>query len=385
MPKSKPKPKQNTVRSSRAFQLKGEVEFYHKLYYLHYINKLAPEIAKKLKTLTPQCVELFGEFPNFSNVSNAETQRNLLHEIWLVFTKCVWKETRDYMNSFEWRRILSERDESLESSLKIQEQYTESVNTVVKKTLEEKSEELKYYFSPKLNMQPDNITESSLDLLLERLIYQHLRENDEQYYQTEKTFLEKIQRLKDFQNAFDKLLEKFCLEKEWLAEIIFRAIWDGSGKLQMYRYFSEDLNFELIADIKAKLGQEIKIEGDNETIFALEGGVPLHNPFVCSEHWFYERFEDYEEKAVEEYRKFIRKYLAVIKELFEKQGYKSKRRSYDYKRVRWLIWWNIKRWDKGKILAEIDKELQEKEKFYSLSAIDKAFHRFKKYDLPVRV
>jgi hypothetical protein len=387
MPKTKFNSKQNPKGTNRAFQLKGEVEFYHKYFYINYINKLAPEIAKELNMLTTQCVELFGKFPDFTHNSSFETQSNLFHEIWLVFTRCVWKETRDYMSSFEWRRILSEKDESLISALKIQEKFNESINTVVKNLLKEKFEDLKFHFSSTLSLEPDEITEFAIDLLLKRLLHERIKENEESYHQTEKTILEKLQKLTAFQNAFDSLLTKFCLEKEWLAEIVFRAIWDGTGKLQMFRYFSEEFNSELIADIKANLGQKNELKSGNEVISALEEGIPLHAPFVYNEPWFFERFEVYEEAAVKAYRKFIHEYLKVIKELFEKYDYKPKRKNYDYKRVKWLVWWNIKQWDKSLILEEIDKEFQEKEieKYYSLSTVDKAFHRFKKYDLPIRV
>jgi hypothetical protein len=47
----------------------------------------------------------------------------------------------------------------------------------------------------------------------------------------------------------------------------------------------------------------------------------------------------------------------------------------------WLVWWNIKYWTKDQILQEIANTT---DKFLTLDTIDKAFRKFKEYDLPVR-
>lgn len=47
------------------FQLKAEIDYWHKTYFVKFLNELVPELKDSLTELMPKCNELFGEIPEF--------------------------------------------------------------------------------------------------------------------------------------------------------------------------------------------------------------------------------------------------------------------------------------------------------------------------------
>jgi hypothetical protein len=214
----------------------------------------------------------------------------------------------------------------------------------------------------------------------------HCRKTDENYVKMMKSKDSKLEPLIEFQKDFDSLLKKFCLGKKWLAESVFRAIWNGTGKLQMEITFYENTSQEIFHEIHDRLKPKKITRTENEMMDKYDkfyvNNIPLPNPFQYpAPYHIIPPIEDYEENAIAAYRQHLHDYFKIIKESFRKFGYKQPYQHYQYDRVMWLVWWNIKYWTKDQILQEIANTT---DKFLTLDTIDKAFRKFKEYDLPVR-
>lgn len=353
---------------------------------MHYINELTPELAAELKELTPKCEELFGKFPVsidresfgfwFYEPDDDEEQRQLWWKIGNTFRDCIWKESRE-RSLVGWLDYLRENDDELKQIHQIEENIDKEIFDYVESLPEEKLNSLREIFASDYTIPKESINIQNLRFSLWRVQTNWLFENDENYRKQMDLKYSKLEPLTQFQNDFDSLLKKFCLEKEWLAESVFRAIWNGTGKLQMEASFMEDIPGEVTIEIESKL----KITPPNH-LFDRDS-IPLPNPFRYQErYWIYFPFDYYEEKAVEAYRKHLHDYFKIIKESLKKHGYKEPQGDkYDYERVKWLVLWNINPLTKDELLQEIADTTGN---FFDASTIDKAFRNFKKYDLPVR-
>jgi hypothetical protein len=313
--------KKKSDYSKSPFRLQSKIKHYHQSYFLHYINKDAPEVSEELKKLTPKCVELFGEFPVTIHTQNdyqklgiwfsiPKDQRNLWMHISTVLRECIWKESRDQNPRLYWLNFLRKNDNDLNEILKLES-------------------------------------------------------------------------LTKFQYDFDSLLKKFRLEKEWLAESVFRAIWNGTGKLQIEPSYIEEIPKRLTLEIEKKLGiirEFLELPSGNKLIEISplwEGGIPPPKPFTFHEqYWIYDSFEKYEEQAVEAYRQHVQDYFKTIEELFEKYGYKKHQgRQSDFERVRWLVFYIVKNHTSTKIIGDINLED---------STFWAAIKEFEKFDLPTK-
>ncbi len=52
------------------FQLKAEVDYRHKAYFVKYVNKLVPKLKDSLIELMPRCKDLFGTIPEFDEYND---------------------------------------------------------------------------------------------------------------------------------------------------------------------------------------------------------------------------------------------------------------------------------------------------------------------------
>ncbi len=253
------------------FRLKSANEFYHKGYFLHYINDLVPEVSAELKKLTPNCEELFGEFPVsietlpdwvnfgvwFNEPDDDIEQRQSWFKITRIFRDCIWKESREN-KTIEWLGFLRENDDELKQIHEFQEKLMDETDQYVKSLPEEKLDSLREIFASDWHKPKESLDIQDLQFSYWRRESYWLSENDENYRKQTDLEFSKLEPLIKFQNDFDSLLKKFCLEKEWLAESVFLAIWNGTGKLQMESTFIETFSEELLDEIMKNLGQKKK-------------------------------------------------------------------------------------------------------------------------------
>jgi hypothetical protein len=99
-----------------------------------------------------------------------------------------------------------------------------------------------------------------------------------------------------------------------------------------------------------------------------------------------EEKENYEKRITEGFEAELQRYFHNVSRLFDLDSIKRITKPIDYNRVKWLVRWTVQGWSKEQIQEEIDKEFQNQgiEKYIDISTIDKAFHQFKKFDLPVK-
>lgn len=367
--------KKKSDHSGSPVRLKSKIKHYHQSYFLHYINEEVPEISEKLKKLTPICVELFGEFPVTIHTQNDylklgvwfrvhEDQRQLLWNINTVLRECIWKESRDRYGSFYWLHFLRKNDKDLNQILEVEENIQKETFQIVELLNEEQLDSLKDFASSIYTTPKDALSLQNLQFLFWELKEGLLRQNDETYIKLINLKYSKLEALTEFQNDFDLLLKRFRLEKEWLAESVFRAIWSGTGKLQIEASYIEEIPKEITLDIEKRLGisrEFLKLPNKDEPIEITplwEGEIPPPEPFTFQEqYWIYSSFEEYKEKAAEAYRKHLENYFEVIKETFENQGYKKKQgRPHDFERVKWLVFYIVKNWAAKKVMENFNIE-----------------------------
>ena len=218
-----------------------------------------------------------------------------------------------------------------------------------------------------------------------------------------------IDELKEFQQSFDTILKKYHLEKSWLAQIVFEAIWCGTGSLRLPSSFSEGLDISLLKDIKNKLAEQEKSrrsanrgvpsltedtnENDDELLgFPMIQTFPRLLPFQFSEKFgIYDNPAEYQKKAVEEYRHYLDNYFEIIKECLKKDGYKlSRGDNYDLQSIKRLVYWNNSNfeylWEVIPSIPEFEKvEMKNEKQVKSIEdRLRKSFEDYAKLDLPVR-
>jgi hypothetical protein len=398
------------INPSPPFRLPGQIKHSHQAYFLYFINELAPEVSEEIKKLHPLCEEFFGSYPFstpaiqdyrglgvwYSNPYYDEKQRPKWFEFITIFRECIWFETRNYIGITEWLKALEPNDEILKAASEIQRDYSEKVQKFIDNHYKENVEFYKSFYLklPEYKNLSDYDLEFNIKQYLRMRCYEWLKENNENYLKTWKIQWDKIDNFEDFLNRFDGLIERFCLEKHWLAQSLFLAIWNGSGKLQTASSYMESVPEEILDEIKERLGRNEPNQKENtsalrplNTIY--DPNIPLPDSFNYKEIYRISTpFEYYEESAIEAYRQHLQDYFRIIKESFKKFGYKELQGdTYNYERLKWLVWWNVKKWDKTKIVEENERETREDKeigKEIEISTINKAFNQFKSYDLPVR-
>jgi len=373
------------------FCLPSVTKHHYQRAYLYYINQTTPIVSEKLKALTSSCVNLFGEYP--LKDKNQDEARGLWWKIEKAFN-CVYKEAREYEGISSWIGILREHNEILNQICEREEKMNEEASKFVESMTKEGLDELREIFSNRWTKPKDKITTQDLQSAYMLYKWQHRFHNDKDFAELIRSKFSYADVLVQFQNDFDFLLAEFCFEKRWLIWAVFKAIWSGTGVLQTEDSIHENIPKEIIIEIRNRLN----IKSQNEFAMRLvpkpngeyvqndfgfgKAGIPLSNAFNFTEqYWIFGSFDSYKEKAIESYRCHLDEYFNIIKESFEKFGYKQSRRRYDYTRVEWLVQWNIGLWSKDQILQHLANKT---DKFLTLDSIDKAFRKFKEYDLPVR-
>lgn len=402
--------KKKTDSNKPPLRLKSRTKLFFQGHFLHYINECAPELSFELKKLTQTCEELFGKFPvsihalpdqnNFGVwFLKDDEQRRAWSFISRTFMECVYKKFRNNHGSSSWISYFADEDGSLKKALDTQQKYTEIIDELVEKQIENNLDDLKLEFSALTGGEilPQEVEDYTIRVWLKRPLYEFLRENDEIYRNAEEFKNSKINKLEEFQKSFDSLLENYCLEKFWLAKSVFGAIWNGLGKLQMESVYMEEIPKEVALEIQDKLKiprQILRVPyGDDVEIPQFgENSIPNTKPFTYKEPYsIYSSFKNYEQKAVEAYRQHINDYLIAIKDSFKKHGYAEHRGdAFDYDQVQRLVYWNISNfvylWEIVESIPEFHEVniKNESEVNSATNRLISTFELCKKFDLPVR-
>ncbi len=384
-----------TIRKATSpVKLKSEIVFHYKNSFIFYINELAPEVARDLKKLTAKCQEFFGKMP--AAETDLEKRRNYFSVCEIVY-ECFWKIDGHYCGTTNWTSVIKRYDGIHKPFLDSWFNLLNENGKVVDSEIGKNPDYWKTLYSEAFQIPEQEIKGVDLRFQIGIDFNRKLYETNEKFQQMRDTQDKILNEFEDFQKSFADLLEKHQLEKDWLASIVFQAIWDGTGQLQYYSSYGENLPSELIEDIKKKLEEEKPFwkkkdfwekEDSNEITGLIPTGIALQNLIPHPDAFQYQEslslffsFEEYEEKAIEAYRQHLKRYFTIIHQSLKEHGYKSGRgKPHDYTRVKWLVWWNVKKWCKDKILDELAKD----EIYLDLSTIDKAFRKFKHYELPVR-
>ncbi len=378
MPRTSKKP---SVKSP--FQIPEFTELNHQWEYLQNINAIASEVSEAIKKLTPQCLTLFG---GLSALKSESRDLELRYLIGRVFDMCVWKESREGDKS-RWFSILSKNNVVLSQILEVEKNLEEKMENSFSFLNEEEVNNLREVSGSYFSKPRETINAKDLQYIFRTQYLRCLRENDEVYRKFRKLKQSKLKPLIKFQEDFDLLLKEFYLEKQWIAMPVFEAIWDGTGKLKMDPRCLVSVPEKVVIEIKDKLEKKQTDNSENNSdpeknaLYA-NIRIPSIKPFTYEEEYtIASNLEEYENNAVEAYRQHLHHYLIVIKDAYEKSGYKHQRRPYEYKRVEWLVWWNIKQLT-AKDIAQ--KVCETTSKNVTEQAIKKALEKFINYDLPFR-
>ncbi len=398
MPKKQKKPTENVA----PFQLPELIKLNYQQYYLKYINEFASEVGSAIKQLSPQCIKLFGTLLAINE--NRPQSQELRYLVWRVFNECVWKHSRsgnEFSHQFsisdkdgkslvvnsKWLSTLSENNKELKQILEKEAALNMKMELKFKSLSREQLDQLRRESIPYFSKPIELIDDKDLQLIFKKECFRYLTEDSEEYRELSKLKYSNIEPLLQFQKEFDSLLEKFCLEEEWLAMSVFEAIWSGTEILKMDLRYMDNTPEEIIIEIKNRLSENQTVEVEDDVnyitpkIYA-DITIPPLEPFFYNPPYSIDfPLKYYEKKAVEAYRQHLRNYLNILEESYKKFGYKLNRRPYDYTRLLWLVWWNIKQWTLEKILQEIGDTTGQ---YPSQETITKAFKNFKEYDLPLR-
>jgi hypothetical protein len=176
-----------------------------------------------------------------------------------TFYDCIWEGSRDEAGR-DWFKFLRENDEALNKILEFEEDERKVAFQYIESLTEEKLDVFREKFAPYYTKPKESLTILDLQHSFWHFVEDRYRETNENYVKMMKSKDSKLEPLIEFQKDFDSLLTKFCLKKVWLAESVFRAIWNGTGKLQMETTFREDTSQEIFHEIHDRLKPKILLE-----------------------------------------------------------------------------------------------------------------------------
>lgn len=162
----------------------------------------------------------------------------------------------------------------------------------------------------------------------------------------------------DLKASFAKYLETFELTLDWLRQGLFRLLTDIARS---------PIHFNSLCYVYSHAwcpmsGEPFELQLDG---------------WAAEESWL--QFEANARAAFEE--KLASHKIDTIK-LFRDNGYKRTTKPLDFRPVKWLVYWTVKRWSKDDILDLIDSEGDNIG--FDIKALEKHFRNFKKFGLPVR-
>ncbi len=95
----------------------------------------------------------------------------------------------------------------------------------------------------------------------------------------------------------------------------------------------------------------------------------------------------YAKEAIAAFHEHLYNYVKETAANAEARGYTTKGRLNEFDDVKWLVFWTVKKRTKDEILVKMDEERSarfETEKTTDISTLNKAFRKFRNFDLPVR-
>jgi hypothetical protein len=371
------------------FRSRSQIELRHKEAFLYFVNDLE-EFAIELKKLTPICCRIFGGFPNRPVSGTFEDYCKLWSKISHIVSNCIWSEYGLYDDYSSWSKVISEINYEYKTIHNIYDKFQSAVFNAANKSVGDNFEGERT-ISANSNNFPD-INTSYFKFEVIKNLRNTLKEDYPFIVEIEKARTAKLEELMDFQRKFDDITTRFYLKKQWLADAVFLAIWDGTGKLKTHNFYSEDLDLKLLSEIEEELGCAPKDENEFEKMIRLRGNIPLPNPFVFDEPFsLLGDFKNYEKRAIKAFRQYLHQYFAIVKKSFKKHGHKTLRGDeYDYQQVQRLVIWNISDfeclWEVIQHIPEFyDVDVNEDTETYKCEEkLRKSFKKYEKYDLPVR-
>lgn len=385
-----------TRESKPPLRLPSAIKHTHQGFFLHYMNTETSTVKKRLKSLTKECVGLFGQIPMSFDVINdrfrlgvwyktqhdESVERSKWWEVSRVYSTCV---SPFYRQSYDSYSILSTVDSSFKAVLDYEETLRENVFKFIEGLDEEAIKPYREATYPRYTKPKESIDLTDIQWTAISLLEHHLRETDAEYQAKMEIKWSKLRELYEFQGKFDALMAELLLTKEWLARSAFFAIWDGTGILRTEASYVESISREITLEIDGKLGRAVPDKASDWYLDSINhGGIPKPRPFTYEEdYWIYYPFEHYEGLAVEAYKKHLREYFAVVKETLKANGFAEHRGDqYKYERLKWLVHWNLTQCSKDQLLQKIAVETNNDE--IDLSTVNKAFKKFATYELPLR-
>ena len=240
---------------------------------MYYTNELVPELPTELKKLTSRCKKLFGKFPvsiptvndpkkfgvwfnrPFYDMEKDKPWRKIEN----TFYDCIWEGSRGEAGR-NWFKFLRENDKDLNKILEFEEDERKVAFQYIESLTEEKLDVFREKFAPYYTKPKESLTIQDLQHSFWHFVEDRYRETNENYVKMMKSKDSKLEPLIEFQKDFDSLLTKFCLKKVWVAESVFRAIRNGTGKLQMETTFREDTSQEIFHEIHDRLKPKTNTE-----------------------------------------------------------------------------------------------------------------------------
>lgn len=377
----------NTKSSKPPFRSLDRKRYRHQAYFIKYTNECCPELKESLRSMTSDCVKLFGEIPNLSDDfdGNSELEMKIDQILFSALSNA------DSYPGCNWH-LLSDKNPEVREVLEFEKNLNLDINRQFKSITLIEAGEFRNECAMESNSASDSILIDEIAYKFREKILSRLAKTNRPYISVlkKKSFL--LESFRDFDQRFRDLLEQFWLQRSWLNLPAFRAIWDGSGILRQTQLSKNSIPKEFFEDIRKPNNSSIFSKQYPQDIEWFVEKIPLPVPFTFPvEVSISESFEDYHATAVEAYSKFIKNYLDAVKTALKNAGFKDTRgNTEDPAKVLWLVKWNA---SKCKSLWEILPEIPEfrdrdpnveNDINTAVDILRKALRRFEKLDLPLR-
>jgi len=354
------------------FALEENLEYWHKLAFLHYLHELEPQVEATLSRLCAEYKALFTEHRPFDRAAFIYPLD--FQEFYSqAFTYKSWKGSEEPTFNLRTADYLAQSNNLLKSALEYRRSRWDEIKSKVQEALRD----------PTLSQELQKISHSA-DVIT-REAYWHAAETEE----TLKTVIAyedlQLSSLAKFRKMFfEDFILKFHLDREWLCLSTFLSIQEGKTKLEMPHTHTMHLYpVELLRELYGG-------RSDKSSVAYFPTGLPYPNelprpPAFQYDQSFhvYSNADEYEAAAVSAYREHIKTYVRDMQRLLRSFGYKLKRRNVDYSRIKWLVRWTVQGWTMNRILDD-HTQSESGPDAIDESTVWKAFTSFKKYDLPVR-
>jgi hypothetical protein len=354
------------------FALEENLDYWHKLSFLHYVHELEPQVEGTLSKLCAEYRALFTGHRTFDRAAFLYPPE--FQEFYSqAFTYKSWKERQEPTFNLRTADYLAVSNKLLKSALEYRRSRWDEIRSKVQDALKD----------PRLSRELQKFSHS--EDVITREAYWHAAETEETLKNVIAYEDLQLSSLANFRRMFfEDFILKFHLDREWLCLSAFLSIQEGKTKLEMPHTFTmHRYPIELLRELYGE-------RDDKSSLCYFPTGLPYPNelprpPAFQYDQSFhvYSNAGEYEAAAISAYGEHIRTYVEAMQRLLRSHGYKLKRRNVNYSRIKWLVRWTIQGWTMKQILDE-HTENESGPDAIDESTVWKAFKSFDKYDLPVR-